>query len=235
MSVLVIVFMAIVLAMGAFCTAVVCYDLVSDRNKRKKSEQDDVKAEETTPEETVCDEQTEEEKPICDEQVEEIVVTDGTEEVKAIVADEVACDDESNIAFSANTETLDEKYLALTPEFKGYYDEIVRFANTVEGVKRFKNASYEEYKVGKNRLVRLKIKRGIVVCELTIANLQFKNYVSDNKVAVKQAPIVIKVIDEASLGATKDSMMIAMRAIDEEKAYKKEQAKIRRKEKREQR
>lgn len=140
--------------------------------------------------------------------------------------------DENAVAFSRVGKTLDEKYLELSPEQKGYYDEIVRFAMAVEGSKRYKNAAYEEYKVGKSRLVRIKIRRDVIVCEFVIANLTFKNYISDNKVAIKQAPATIKVTDETSLSAVKDSIGIAIRAIDEEKAYKKEQAKIRRRENR---
>lgn len=139
---------------------------------------------------------------------------------------------EGSVTFSAASQTLDEKYSELSPEYRGYYDEIVRFAMAVEGSRRFKNSAYEEYKVGKNRLVRLKIKRGLIVCELVIANMAFKNYISDNKVAVKQAPAIIKVTDKASLSAVKDSIGIAVKAIEEEKAYKKEQARIRRRENR---
>lgn len=136
------------------------------------------------------------------------------------------------VAFSAVSQTLDEKYLDLCPEYKGYYDEIVRSAMAVEGSKRYKNSAYEEYKVGKNRLVRLKIRRGVVTCEFVIANLAFKNYAKDSKVAIKQAPARIKVIDEASLNAVKDSIGIAVQAINEEKEFKKEQARQRRRQNR---
>ena len=151
------------------------------------------------------------------------------------VIEEVApttVNDDSAVVFSTATQTLEEKYLELTPEYKGYYDEIVKCAMAVEGSKRIKNANYEEYKVGMSRLVRLKIKRGIVVCELVISNLTFKTYVNDNKVAMKQAPASIKVIDAAACAAVKDSIGIAVKAIEEERAYRKEQAKIRRRERR---
>lgn len=136
---------------------------------------------------------------------------------------------ENTIAFSAERSTLDEKYLELTAEQKGYYDEIVRCAMAVDGSKRYKNAGAEEYKVGRNTFVKIKIRRGVIICELVIPNLAFKNYVNDNKVAVKQAPATIKVTDEAALSAVKDSILIAVKAIEEERAYKKEQAKLRRK------
>lgn len=146
------------------------------------------------------------------------------------VTEEVSDDSkEGTVAFSAVTQTLDEKYLALDAEYRGFYDEIVRFAMAISGSKRIKNSVYEEYKLGKNRLVRLKIKRGYVICELVIYNQTFKNYIERNKISIKQAPASIKVVDESTLAAVKDSISIAVKAIEEEKAYKKEQAKLRRK------
>ena len=50
---------------------------------------------------------------------------------------------------------------------------------------------------------------------------------------MKHAPATIKVVDEVAFTAVKDSIDIAVKAIEEERAYRKEQAKIRRKQKRE--
>ena len=137
---------------------------------------------------------------------------------------------EGTVAFSATKETIDERYLALPNDYKNYYDEIVKHAASIEKSKRYKNARYEEYKVGKNSLVRMLIKRGLVVCEFVIPNFDFRNYVNDNKVAIKQAPITLKVIDESKLQIAKDTIDIAVKAIEEEKEYKKEQARQRRRE-----
>ena len=137
---------------------------------------------------------------------------------------------EGTVAFSATRETIDERYLALPNDYKNYYDEIVKHAASIEKSKRYKNARYEEYKVGKNSLVRMLIKRGLVVCEFVIPNFDFRNYVNDNKVAIKQAPITLKVIDESKLQIAKDTIDIAVKAIEEEKEYKKEQARQRRRE-----
>ena len=120
--------------------------------------------------------------------------------------------------------------MALPGEYKNYYDEIVKHAASIEKSKRYKNARYEEYKVGKNSLVRMLIKRGLVVCEFVIPNFDFRNYVNDNKVAIKQAPITLKVVDEEKLQIAKDTINIAVRAIEEEKEYKKEQARQKRRE-----
>ena len=231
MYVLMICFIAVVLIIGIFCVVVVTRDIVTEERAKKNASEAATATPVVVYQPAPAPQQTEE--PKVEEPKEEPAKEEPATEETA-VTEEVAeeAEDDGVVNFATGTKTLDEKYLELTPEFKGYYDEIVRFANTVEGSKRYKNANYEEYKVGKNRLVRLKIKRETVICELVIPNLAFKNYVSENKVEVKQAPATIKVVDDATLSAVKDSMQIAINAIEEERAYKKEQAKLRRRQKR---
>lgn len=236
MYVLMICFIAVVLIIGIFCVVVVTRDIVTEERAKKNASEAATATPVVVYQPAPAPQQTEE--PEVEEPTEEPAKEEPAKEEPATeetaVTEEVAeeAEDDGVVNFATGTKTLDEKYLELTPEFKGYYDEIVRFANTVEGSKRYKNANYEEYKVGKNRLVRLKIKRETVICELVIPNLAFKNYVSENKVEVKQAPATIKVVDDATLSAVKDSMQIAINAIEEERAYKKEQAKLRRRQKR---
>lgn len=235
MYVLMICFIAVVLIIGIFCVVVVTRDIVTEERAKKNASEAATATPVVVYQPAPAPQQTEEpevEEPKEEPKEEPAKEEPATEETA--VTEEVAeeAEDDGVVNFATGTKTLDEKYLELTPEFKGYYDEIVRFANTVEGSKRYKNANYEEYKVGKNRLVRLKIKRETVICELVIPNLAFKNYVSENRVEVKQAPATIKVVDDATLSAVKDSMQIAINAIEEERAYKKEQAKLRRRQKR---
>lgn len=231
MYVLMICLIAVVLIIGIFCVVVVTRDIVTEERAKKNASEAATATPVVVYQPAPAPQQTEE--PEVEEPKEEPAKEEPAPEETA-VTEEVAeeAEDDGVVNFATGTKTLDEKYLELTPEFKGYYDEIVRFANTVEGSKRYKNANYEEYKVGKNRLVRLKIKRETVICELVIPNLAFKNYVSENRVEVKQAPATIKVVDDATLSAVKDSMQIAINAIEEERAYKKEQAKLRRRQKR---
>lgn len=231
MYVLMICFIAVVLIIGIFCVVVVTRDIVTEERAKKNASEAATATPVVVYQPAPAPQQTEE--PEVEEPTEEPAKEEPAAEETAVTEEDAEeAEDDGVVNFATGTKTLDEKYLELTPEFKGYYDEIVRFANTVEGSKRYKNANYEEYKVGKNRLVRLKIKREIVICELVIPNLAFKNYVSENRVEVKQAPATIKVVDDATLSAVKDSMQIAINAIEEERAYKKEQAKLRRRQKR---
>ncbi len=198
MQTLLIIFVALVLAFSLFCVVVVCCDIIEEKHEHKMQE---VK--------------------------EDAQVTLEASTV-ANVENEIVEQNDENVKFTTGNETLLEKYNALSSKYKEYYDEIVEFAGMINNIKHFKKAQYEDFRLGKRSLVRLKIRRGVVVCELMIPNLQFKNYVNDNKVVVKQAPAVIKVTDGESLSAVKDSIRIAVDAIEEEKAYKKEKARIRR-------
>ena len=163
------------------------------------------------------------ETPVAEEVVEEPAPVAIVEEV----AEEE--DDEGKISFSASQrQTLEEKYLALSSEAKGWYDEIIKYAANVEGSKRFKNVRYEEYKVGKNRLVRVLIKRGVIQCEFLLHNSDFKNYISENKISVKQAATTMLVEDAATVAAVKSCIDIAVAAFAEEREYKKQLAKEKR-------
>lgn len=154
---------------------------------------------------------------------------DKKQEISATVAMEIEPKGENAVTFAADkSQTIDDKYKALPKKQKKFYDDIVNYANQVEGVKRFKNTRYEEYKVGKSRLVRMLIKRDIITCEFILPNSDFKYYVNENKINVKQAATVLKIVDEASVKVAKDSIDIAVKAIEQEKELKKEQAKERR-------
>lgn len=226
MNTLMILFLATILVMGIFCLVILCRDVVIDamdrRNeKKKKSENRDV-----APLQNKVD-------------AEKIQVTDQTkiDNQAENKQDDNAENNEQkgqiaagNVVFDASETTLDEKYNALPKKQKGYYDEIVKCASSFEESRRIKNTSYEEYKIGKSRLVRLKIRRGIIVCELIIPNPEFKKFIDVNKVSVKHAPTIVKVTDQASLDFVKDSIRIAVDAINEEKEYKKEQKRLRRRE-----
>lgn len=143
--------------------------------------------------------------------------------------------EEGTVSFAASArQTLEEKYEELSAEQKGFYDEITQYAAEKEDSRRFKNLRYEEYKIGSKRIVRLRIKRGVVYCEFMLTNSDFRNYISENKIPVRQSATVIKVLDTATVGAVKNSIDIAVQSIQDEKAYKKQLAREKRKQAREQ-
>ena len=122
---------------------------------------------------------------------------------------------------ASKNETIDDRYAELSDEAKSYFDEIVKYAlSKSDEVKRVKNARYEEYKIRQARLVRLLIKRGVVVCEFVLINDAFRSYLSENKVSVKLAPTVLRVVDEESLQVAKNSIDIAAQTAKEDQERK---------------
>ena len=222
----------VLIALVALLTVLIGYIVVKDEVKEKKEEREGKakgKPEEAAPE-PVLQEPAEEEGPAPEAKAPEAVAvpTEKPAEEKGPEGKEESDPaPQSDVSFDLRKETLEEKYLALASPIKAYYDDIVKTANNVEGARRFKNESYEEYKLGKSRLVRLKIRRGALIAELIIPNLSFKTYQTGGA-SLKQAPTSVKVIDDASLSAVKEGIAYTLKSIEDEKAYKKQLARERR-------
>ena len=219
MTVLLIIFMVFGIMMCIFSALVIVREIVRDGWERRQKPMQEivaVKAEEEQPVEDLPF------YPVVEEQAQTVDATQ-TE----------AAEQKEAVRFSPKTApTLEEKYLALSPRARGYYDEIVKYAVAIEGAKRVKNTRYEEYKVGITRLVRLLIKREIVVCEFILPNADFKNYLNENKVNVQHAATSMKITDDTALQAAKDSVDIVVLAMAQEKEYKRQLALKRRRENR---
>lgn len=259
MEIVFMVFMVIVSVMALFAVMVVFRDVVQEvlasrRERDKHSEailahaeriiareiaQEESKAaaiaaaapvEEAPAEVAPVEEPAVEEAPVEETPVEEAPVEEAPVEEPAVEEAPAEENDEGKISFSAGQrQTLEEKYLALTSEQKGWYDAIIKYASNVEGSKRFKNARYEEYKIGANRIVRVLIKRGVIQCEFILHNSDFKNYINENKISVKQSATTMLVETAATVDAVKNSIDIVVAAIAEEKEYKKKLAREKRK------
>lgn len=231
MEILFMVFMVVVSIMALFAVMVVLRDIVKEiivSRRERDNNQSQMAAQATANVEVIT--VAEPEKVECEptpEPIPEPVEEPAAEPEKI---EEPAVEDDGKVSFAAGQQkTLDEKYLELPSEARGWYDEIIKHAAIVDGSKRFKNARYEEYKLGNARLVRLLIKRGIIHCEFILHNSDFKNYVNENKISVRQAPTTMRVESKEGVEAAKNSIDIVVAAIAEEKEYKKQLARERRK------
>ena len=70
--------------------------------------------------------------------------------------------------------------------------------------------------------------------ELILQNSSFKTYVAENKISVKAAATVIKVVDAATVKAVKDAIDISVKTMHEVREERKRIANEKRKEKRRQ-
>lgn len=248
-----IVFMVLVCFFCVFCMGIALMDMVGEAMNRKKRRQVEAEALTQAAIDAAKEKKEEAPAPVAVEEPAPVVVAEVTEpepetpveeapveeeapaeEIVEVEAEtepaEGEVEDDGSVSFKiGNVETLDDKYHALSAEEKGYYDAILFHAIGKEGAKRFRTTRYEEIKVGRTRLVRLSIKRGVITCEFTLYNTNFKNYVDENKLSVKHASTVLKVSDQAAVKAATDSIDIVVQNIAEEKEYKKQQAREKRK------
>ncbi len=254
MEILFMVFMVVVSIMALFAVMVVFRDIVNEvlqaRRERESADRSIIKhaeriiaeaeakaAQTANPAPVVAAEPVPVEEEVA-ESVEEPVEAPAEEaaEAPAEAPAEEAVEEPATVEEADGTvkfskglqQTIDEKYLELPSEQKGWYDEIIKYASAVEGSKRAKNARYEEYKVGNSRIVRMLIKRGVINCEFILHNSDFKNYINENKISVKQSATTMLVESAETVAAVKNSIDIVVASIAEEREYKKKLARERR-------
>lgn len=137
--------------------------------------------------------------------------------------------EDSTVKFAVSQrQTLEEQYEALSDEQKECYDKIAAYAASKEGSKCNKNQYYQEYKLGSQRIVRMRIKRGMLQCEFLMINRELRNQIGENKNSVKESATIIKVQNADMIPVVLGSIDLAFQLIEEERAYKKQLARERR-------
>ena len=137
-------------------------------------------------------------------------------------------DDGNAVKFSTTQHTMDTKYAMLSKEHKGFFDAIAKHALSKEGAKAYLTKSYHDYKVGVSRLVRMSIKRGEIVCEFVVIDRDFKDYASRADLKIKASATVIRVTEPSAVGVAKDGIDLVFSQIQEEREYKKQLAREKR-------
>lgn len=226
----VVIFMLFLCALCLFAVVVIARDIVRESASNKKDADAQKSTEEKEPVQVVVQPvlSTAVPAPVVEEPVAPVV-----EEPVAPIMEEVATaetsDSVSGVVFSKVSLTMAEKYAALSSEHKRYFDQIVKYALSKEGVTEAKYNSAYDYKIGTYRVVRMTIKRGEIVCEFNFIDRDFKNYASEASVKVKTAGTTVKVTEKLAVGVVKDGIDLVVTQIAADKEYKKALARERRK------
>ena len=227
----VVIFMLFLCALCLFAVVVIARDIVRESASNKKDADAQKSTDEKEPVQVVVQPvlSTAVPAPVAEEPVAPVV-----EEPVAPIMEEVATaetsDSVSGVVFSKVSLTMAEKYAALSSEHKRYFDQIVKYALSKEGVTEAKYNSAYDYKIGTYRVVRMTIKRGEIVCEFNFIDRDFKNYASEASVKVKSAGTTVKVTEKLAVGVVKDGIDLVVTQIAADKEYKKALARERRKE-----
>ncbi len=144
------------------------------------------------------------------------------------LATEDEFDDEENKPFFIERKTLDEKFNELSPTYKKYYRDIMKYAENKEGVKRNKSTYNDSVVYGRDCIVKIAIKQGKVVCSFSLINYEVKSMLKNGKSAREQLTVV-KVVDATSYALAKQSVDMAYKlAQDAKEARHQEQLRKRR-------
>ncbi|MBQ7407950.1 MAG: hypothetical protein IJW13_01570 [Clostridia bacterium] len=150
---------------------------------------------------------------------------------EAPVAEEEEEVDPDAVSFSRVSLTMEEKYATLSTEFKRYFDDIIKHALSKEGVHENKRSSSYDYKIGAYRVLRIMIKRSEIVCEFNFIDREVIELNSAG-IRMKQAATVIRITEPSAVGVAKDCIDLVCTQIAEDKEYKKDLARAKRREKR---
>ena len=253
----IIVFMLFLCSLCLFAVLVIARDMVAESMGKRKS---DFAAANEQPKEQIIKEVTvikevpvekdvtvvkevapppmpePEPAPVVVEPVVEEPVAEVEPEAEEVAAPEAEVmpeeDDENAVKFSTSQLTMDQKYAMLSKEYKGYFDAIAKHALSKEGAKSNLTKNYYDYKIGATKLIRMSIKRGEIVCEFVFIDRDFKNYASQVDLKFKSSGTMIKVTEPAAVGVAKDGIDLVYSQLLEEREYKKQQARERRRAKR---
>ena len=166
-------------------------------------------------------------EPAADPQAEE------DEEDFAVAMPFPDADEEGTITLRRNeTVPYPEAYLRLSRQQKGFVDEIIRYAESKEGVKKVVNDKSASVYLGKKLVVRIILRRGMVTARLTVQNNDFIAYTDNAGLNIKEKPIDIKVEDGRMVSSVKDIIDITYRDLMVERARRDEEKRAARREKR---
>ncbi len=159
--------------------------------------------------------------PVVNNSVTETVIEESIDDIEDV-------DSVKTIRFNDVVESFREKLKRLSKETKSYVKQLETKASSYEKVKVFEKKDYIEFRIGSNKLIKMKIKKDALLCEFILPNLDMKTFIKGNQSNVKVKPIVIKVIDEETLELALGSIQIAHDSILKEREMRKQLRKERR-------
>lgn len=196
------------------------------------SVQEEVKAEpveekvEETPAELPAQEEIPAELPAQEETL-EVVEATATDETAAT---EDESDDSSEVAFVSEKKNLEDKYAELSDVQKGYFDKIKEYACSKEDARAIEAKGHITVKYGKERLVRITIRRDAVEAVFLLIDSNFKKYMKEQDAPIKEKPTVIRIENDAYLQLALETVDLKYNSLMEEKQQRLEEQKAKKRE-----
>ncbi|MGN1201019.1 MAG: hypothetical protein ACI4R8_01990 [Candidatus Caccovivens sp.] len=140
---------------------------------------------------------------------------------------------EQGVIFS-NTEkkTFAEQLESLDEDRKQYFNEILEYAMSMEGTKRFDSKFHTVVKIGRLKLLDAKFAKEVLVCNFMAGSSELKNYSQSEKtVKIKEKPVMLEIDSVESVTVAKNMIDISYKNISDAHEEKLEAKKAERKKK----
>lgn len=157
----------------------------------------------------------------------EVVEATATDETAA-TADET--DDSAEVAFVSEKKNLEDKYAELSDVQKGYFDKIKEYACSKEDARAIEAKGHITVKYGKERLVRITIRRDAVEAVFLLIDSNFKKYMKEQDAPIKEKPTVIRIENDAYLQLALETVDLKYNSLMEEKQQRLEEQKAKKRE-----
>lgn len=157
------------------------------------------------------------------------------EVVEATATDETAAtedetDDSAEVAFVSEKKNLEDKYAELSDVQKGYFDKIKEYACSKEDARAIEAKGHITVKYGKERLVRITIRRDAVEAVFLLIDSNFKKYMKEQDAPIKEKPTVIRIENDAYLQLALETVDLKYNSLMEEKQQRLEEQKAKKRE-----
>lgn len=126
------------------------------------------------------------------------------------------------VAFNRDMKTLWTKYAELSEEQRRYFDAISNYANGKDDVKCIESKDYLTFKYGKDKVVRLRIRKDMTEAVFMLVASAFKQSFTENELKVKEAATIIRVENDAYLDGVIKTIDMQYDALIEERRVRKE-------------
>ena len=111
-------------------------------------------------------------------------------------ASQVASETTGGVVFTEEKKTLWELYAELSAEQRGYFDKIRASAESKEKTKSGESKDAYTVYYGRDKIVRLRIRKNTVEAVFFVTDSAFKQLSSESEVKIKETPTVIKLVSE---------------------------------------
>ena len=136
---------------------------------------------------------------------------------------------DNSVVFESNKGqklTFKDKYAALDPESRAYYDDVVSYILSHPDCRKSEASGAVTFKCKTDKIMRAVIKRGVVVLNFMLANTDLNRFVREEGIKkIKINPVIIRLDSDIDVVLAKQTADITIENLREDQDYRKQRRK----------